>query len=244
MKRAIFAGVLMIAAAGLAGCSDSPPQEAKAGATTSNGWARPPEITGVRRGPATLIFSGIAEPGARVALSNDEGAAFAAAADEAGRFEIRMTEPREHLMLQPETRIGQDAASSPDRLLILADGPIAVLRVGGAARRLDPAPGLGAVDSDGRSALASGKVTGDAERVSVTAGGQTVQVVPDAHGRWSVVLGEGGAPQAVRVGDTAFDWPGPGASASGLQAERAGAGWRVAWRGPSGAPQWTWLPDA
>lgn len=244
MKRAIFAGALMIVASGLAACSDSPPQEAKAGATAAHGWARPPEITAVRRGPDTLIFSGTAEPGARVALSNDEGAAFAAAADEAGRFEIRMTAPREHLMLQPETRIGQDVAASPDRLLILADGPIAVLRVGGATRRLDPAPRLGAVDSDGRSALASGVAVGGAERVAVTAGGQTVQVVPDAQGRWSVVLGEGGAAGAVRVGDTAFDWPGPGASAAGLQAERAGAGWRVGWSGPSGGRQWTWLPDA
>ncbi len=244
MKRAIFAGSLMIVATGLAACSERPPQEDKAAATASHGWARPPEITAVRRGPATLIFSGTAEPGARVALSNDEGAAFAAAADEAGRFEIRMTAPREHLMLQPETRIGQDAAPSPDRLLILADGPIAVLRLGGATRRLDPAPGLGAVDSDGRSALASGVVVGDVERVAVTAGGQTIQVVPDADGRWSVVLGEGGASQVVRVGDAAFDWPGAGMSTSGVQAERAGAGWRVAWSGPSGGRQWTWLPDA
>lgn len=244
MKRAIFAGTLMIVASGLAACSDSPPQEAKAGATAAHGWARPPEITAVRRGPATLIFSGTAEPGARVALSNDEGAAFAAAADEAGRFEIRMTAPREHLMLQPETRIGQDAAPSPDRLLILANGPIAVLRVGGATRRLDRAPALGAVDSDGRSALASGMAAGGTERLAVTAGGQTIQVVPDADGRWSVVLGQGGASQVVRVGDRPFDWPGPGMSTEGVQAERAGAGWRVAWSGPSGGRQWTWLPDA
>jgi hypothetical protein len=244
MKRAIFPGALVIVVAALGACSDGPPRKVEPGSTQSHGWARPPEITAVRRGPATLIFSGTAEPGARVALSNDEGAAFAAAADAAGRFEIRMTAPREHLMLQPETRIGQDIAASPERLLILADGPIAVLRLGGATRRLDRAPSLGAVDSDGRSALASGVAADSAGRLSVTAGGQTVQVVPDARGRWSVVLSEGGAAGIVRVGDAAFDWPGPGISTSGIQAERAGAGWRVAWSGPSGGRQWTWLPDA
>lgn len=244
MKRAIFVGGLLIVATAAVGCSEAPRNDGKAeAAANANGWTRSPEITAVRRGPATLIFSGTAEPGARVALSNDAGAAFAAAADEAGQFEIRMTAPREHLVLRPETRVGQDAATSPDRLLILADGPIAVLRAGGPTRRLDAAPALGAVDSDGRTALASGRITDRTERVAVTAGGQTLQVAPDESGRWSVVLGGGGGGQTIRVGEAAFEWPGAGATADGLKAERAGNGWRVAWTGAAGGRQWTWLPD-
>lgn len=244
MKRAIFAGALMLAAATTSACSEGARDERKAEAAASTtGWTRPPVITAVRRGPATLIFSGTAEPGARVALSNDQGAAFAAAADEAGQFEIRMTTPHENLMLTPETRVGQDAATSPERLLILAGGPIAVMRVGGPSRRLDAAPALGAIDSDGRTALASGRMAGDGERVAVSSGAQTLQVTPDESGRWSVVLGSAAGGQTVRVGDRAFVWPGAGPAGDGLQAERAGNGWSVAWTGPGGGRQWVWLPD-
>ncbi|GAA0623512.1 hypothetical protein GCM10009422_19490 [Brevundimonas kwangchunensis] len=244
MKRAIFAGMLLGASAALAACSDAPRSADKVDpASQATGWTQPPEITGVRRGPATLIFSGMAEPGARVVLRNDEGAAFAAAADERGAFEIRMTAPRAHLVLRPETQVGQDAAVSPDRLLILADGPIAVLRAGGPTRRLGDSPALGAVDSDGRAALASGQAAEGVARVAVAAGSELLQVTPDATGHWSVVLAGAGAAQSIRVGSTTFAWPGPGAGTDSLTAERAGEGWRVAWNGPAGARQWTWLPD-
>ncbi len=246
MKRAIFAIGLAAAASFGAGCSAPPAREAQAAAAPATGWTRPPAILSVRRGPATLIFSGEAEPGARVVLRNDAGVAYAAAADDKGRFDIRMTAPQGALLLRPETQVGQDAAASPDRLLILEGGrgPIAVLRTGGSTRRLDPAPALGAVDSDGEGALASGRVAQAEATVSVDAGGDAVRVAADTAGRWSVVLGPIGAGGVIRVGEEAFVWPGPGVEKGGLQVERAGGGWRVGWSGPAGARQWTWMPDA
>jgi hypothetical protein len=247
MKRAIFAAVAATVAASLAGgCSAPPAREAQAETAPATGWTRPPAILSVRRGPATLIFSGEAEPGARVVLRNDAGVAYAAAADGEGRFEIRMTAPQGALLLRPETQVGQDAAASPDRLLILEGGrgPIAVLRTGGSTRRLDAAPALGAVDSDGEGALASGRTAEPGAAVSIDAGGEAARVTSDASGRWSVVLGPMGSAGAIRVGEAAFAWPGPGADKGGLQVERAGAGWRVGWSGPAGARQWTWMPDA
>lgn len=242
VKRGL--GLLALGAV-LAACSPEPARRAEADPQAPAGWARPPRIEAVQHAQASLIFSGSAEPGGRVVLRSDSGQAYAAAADARGRFDIRMTAPRGDLVLRPETQVGQDAAPSPDRLLILdgGRGPIAVLRAGGPTRRLDAAPLLGAVDSDGRLRLASGVHRG-AGPLEVTAGGETLRVAPDAQGRWSVVLGPVGGPDEIRVGQGAFAWPGEGALSDTLRVERAGAGWRVAWSGPAGARQSTWLPEA
>jgi hypothetical protein len=247
MKRDIFVSVAMLAPlAGLAGCSSPSASDARVDQTPASGWTRPPEILSVARGTGTLIFSGEAQPGARVVLRSDAGAAFAAAADEAGQFQIRMVAPAGAVLLRPETQVGQESARSPDHLLILEGGrgPIAILRPGGPTRRLDAAPALDAIDSDGRAALASGRVARGAGQVSVVAGQGAVAVSPDPRGRWSVVLGETGAGEQIRVAGQTFEWPGPGAAGAPLQAERVGAGWRVGWSGPAGARQWTWMPDA
>lgn len=246
MKRAICVAGAWIAFAGVSGCMPAPERATRDAAGNATGWTQPPRIESVRRAQASLIFSGRAEPGARVVLRNDQGAAYAAAAEADGRFEIRMAIPSGALLLRPETQIGQDAAASPDRLLIIdgGRGPIAVLRSGGPTRRLDVAPALGAIDSDDRSLLASGRGVAPGQRVSVTAAGDAVQVETGQGGRWSVLLGDPPADGVVRVGEMSFVWPGPGAAGQDLTVERAGEGWRVGWAGPGGARQWTWLPDA
>lgn len=249
MKRPICAVVAVIAVGlslGVVACMPEPERPARDAAGNTTGWTQPPQILSVQQADASLIFVGRAEPGARVVLRNDQGAAYAAAAGTDGRFEIRMAAPRGLLLLRPETQIGQDAARSPDRLLIIdgGRGPIAVLRPGGPTRRLDPAPVLGAVDSDARSVLASGRTAARGQRLEISAAGDTLDVISGEGGRWSVLLGPVGSGQTVRVGEQTFAWPGPGATGSDLQIDRAGAGWRVGWAGPGGAYQWTWLPDA
>ncbi|HEY0104226.1 MAG TPA: hypothetical protein VGB60_12255 [Brevundimonas sp.] len=244
MKRPIFGRTALAALiATLAACSPeaAPQPRADPDAGTSPGWTRPPEVLSVRRAAASLIFSGEAEPGGRVVLRSEGGPAYAAAADARGRFEIRMAAPMTHLLLRPETQVGQDAAPSPDRLLIVGggQGPIAVLRPGGPTRRLDAAPALGAVDSDGRMRLASGRADGP---VTVQAGGSSVSVTPDASGRWNVMLRPSDVADQIQVGGARFNWPGEGGGGRLLVA-RAGGGWRIAWTGPGGAPQSTWLPD-
>ncbi|WP_332678158.1 hypothetical protein [Brevundimonas sp.] len=246
MKRAMFgkAGLAALLAALTAACSPPTTPEAPAGVeSAAAGWSRPPEIQGVQRAASSLIFTGVAEPGARVVLRSDSGAAYAAAADGRGRFEIRMTAPAGDLWLRPETQMGQDSAPSPGRLLIVAGGrgPIAILRTGGPTRRLDRAPALGAVDSDGRMRLASGRAAASTPLV-VQAAGESIRVTPDAQGRWSLMLGSADGPDEIQVGASRFAWPGEAGSAA-ARVERAGQGWRVAWTGADGARQSTWLPD-
>ncbi|KQY75083.1 hypothetical protein [Brevundimonas sp. Root1423] len=248
MKRAMFgkAGLAAFLASLAAACAPPAPPEAPAGVeSAASGWSRPPEIQAVQRASSSLIFTGAAEPGARVVLRSDSGAAYAAAADERGRFEIRMTAPAGDLWLRPETQIGQDSAPSPDRLLIVAggQGPIAILRSGGPTRRLDRAPALGAVDSDSRMRLASGRAAGRAP-VLVQAAGEAVRVTPDAQGRWSLMLRSADGPGEIQAGGARFDWPGDASRGPAPRVERAGQGWRVAWTGADGARQSTWLPDA
>lgn len=245
MKRAIFAAAALTAIM-LSGCTPEPEQQTRDAAGNTTGWTQPPQILAVQQADASLIFSGQAEPGARVVLRNDQGAAFAAAADSEGRFEIRMATPRGPLLLRPETQVGQDAAISPDRLLIVdgGTGPIAILRSGGSTRRLDNAPALGAIDSDSQSLLASGRAPAQGQSVSVSVGGDQLQVLSGASGRWSVLLGPVAQGSVVRVGDEAFEWPGPGDSTADLHVERSGEGWRVGWNGVRGARQWSWLPTS
>lgn len=248
MKRAMFGRAGMAALLGALATACAPPatpQRVEAGNAAAAGWTRPPAIQSVQRAAGSLIFTGEAEPGARVVLRSDSGAAYAAAADGRGRFEIRMTAPAGDLWLRPETQVGQDAAPSPDRLLIVGGGrgPIAILRTGGPTRRLDQAPALGAVDSDGRMRLASGRAAGTAP-VLVQAAGESVRVTPDAEGRWSLMLRPSDAQDEIQAGGGRFAWPGEAGPGAAPRVERAGQGWRVAWTGAAGARQSTWLPDA
>jgi hypothetical protein len=249
MKRAMFGRTTTVLLACIASAACSPPAAPEADKAQSPaaaaGWTRPPMIRSVQRTTDGLIFSGEAEPGARVVLRSESGPAHAAAADADGRFEIRMTSPAGDLLLRPETQVGQDAAPSPDRLLIIAGGrgPVAILRAGGATRRLDAAPALGAVDSDGRMRLVSGEGAPGSAPIELQAGGETGQVTPDAAGRWSLILPPAAGPDAIRVGGRDFVWPGDGPDGAAFSVERAGAGWRVNWSGPAGGRQSTWLPD-
>jgi len=244
MKRAMLSMAAAVIAAGAAACTPAPPERAKERAEPVGDWVRPPVVESVERTGSALAVSGLAEPEARVVLRSDEGAAFAATADSRGRFEIGLPTPSEHLLLRPETQVGQDAAPSPDRLLILAgQGPIVMLRPGGPTRRLDDAQALGAIDSDGRMRLASGRVAPGTASVEVQSGGETVQVAPDPQGRWSVMLPPHEGPDQIRVAGRDFVWPGQAAPSQGVTVERTETGWRIGWTGPGNARQSTWLPN-
>lgn len=245
MKRAISSMAAAVLAVGAAACSPTAPEQAAGEAEATREWARPPVIERVARAGSGLSVSGVAAAETRVVLRGDDGAAFAATADSRGRFEIQAPAPAGHLLLRPETQVGQDAAPSPDRLLILAggQGPIVVLRPGGATRRLDAAPQLGAIDSDGRMRLASGRVAAGTAMVEVQSGGETIQVTPDAQGRWSVILPPRDGPDTIRVAGRDFLWPGEAPASQQLVVERLETGWRIRWTGPGAARQTTWLPD-
>lgn len=251
MKRAMFdraaiAGLICLAGAGCSPPAGQTPETPEAEAAAA-GWTRPPTIQSVRRVSTDLVFTGQSEPGSRVVLRSDSGPAHAASADAEGHFEIRMAAPAADLLLRPETQTGQDAVPSPERLLILAGprGPVAILRPGGATRRLDASPVLGAVDSDGRMRLVSGRSSPSGPAIELQAGDETGQVTPDAAGHWRLVLAPSAGPDDIRVGGQTFTWPGDGEGAgqAAFRAERAGAGWRVVWSGPAGERQTTWLPD-
>jgi hypothetical protein len=251
MKRAMLGkATAMLICVANAACTSPAPQAADKAEppATAGGWTRPPMIGAVQRVSGGLVFSGRAEPGVRVVLRSDSGPAHAAAADDQGRFEIRMTAPAGDLVLRPETQVGQDAAPAPERLLIVAGGrgPVAILRAGGATRRLDRAPALGAVDSDGRMRIVSGRSASAGVPIELQAAGESGRVTPEPSGRWSLVLMPSAGPDEIRVDGRTFVWPGEGARRAdeGTQVERAGNGWRVVWSGPAGGRQTTWLPDA
>lgn len=253
MKRAMFgraAIVVLLCGAGVACSPSAVPSEKPEAPVAVGGWTRPPTIRAVQRVPGGLMFTGQAEPGARIVLRSESGPAHATVADDQGRFGLRIAASTGDLLLRPETQRGQDAAPSPERLLIVAGGrgPVAILRSGGATQRLDRAPSLGAVDSDGRMRLVSGRSAPGGPPVRLEAAGEVGEVTPDAAGRWSLVLEPSRGPDAIRVGDRSFTWPGEGAGLGGedsvMRVERLEAGWRVFWRGPAGGRQTTWLPDA
>lgn len=245
MKRQIISGLMLGLGLGAAACSPgaAPKVEPEA---RQDAWIQPPAIQAVARGTGSLVFSGAAEPGVRVVLRAEDGQAYAAAADAQGRFDIRMVPPAGHLMLRPEAQQGEDAAPSPEVLLIVdgGRGPIALLRGGAPARRLDDGPALGAIDSDGRLAVASGRTEGQAPSVAM-GGAAEARAVGQGQGRWTSILGtppSGGA--TVRVGGETYAWPGDMGRSEGARVERAGEGWSIGWPGPAGGWQTTWLPDA
>lgn len=258
MKPAPWQAMMTAAAIsfGLGACTPAPQQtqDAPPSEDAARGWNRTPRIDQVRRDGGDLVFSGMAESGARVVLRNDADAdaAFAAMADGEGHFDIRMAAPGgEHagaLWLRPETQMGQMAAVSPDLLVITAggQGPIVLLRPGSATRRLDRAStrtlALGAVDSDGRIRRLSGRTIPGARELEIMVNDVPLTVLPDNQGRWSVVTTPDTALQMAAVEGQVFAWPGDGPSSTERSVERAGAGWRIHWP-LDGGFQTIWLPD-
>lgn len=245
MERRIVNLALMavLGVFGASGCSRDAGPAAADHATTPSGWVAPPRIRAVEATPSGLRFTGLAEPGARVVLRAADGAAaFAAAADDQGRFDLRMDPSPGDSLFIPEVQFGESSAPGRERLMILegGQGPIVVLPVGGGARRLDPAPALASVDSDGQALVLSGVAAPNAT-VQVTVRGASRQVGADASGRWSLMVPGGGAAD-IRVGTEDFAYPGAGA-ASGFGAQRSGFGWTATWSTPGGAGQSIWLPD-
>lgn len=211
----------------------------------NDGWTRPPSIRAATMDRGALVVSGVAEPNGRVVLRTETGVAYGTAADAEGRFQLRAPLPAQTVLLRPETQVGQEAVTSAAHLLVVAGGrgPIALLKSGSAARRLDGTPALGAIDTDGRVVLASGFAPAP---VTVEAGGQPRRVTPDSTGSWSMMTDLPLTGGSIRVGSVAWTWPGAGtleAQAGAARAERVGQGWRVVWSTDAGAPQSTWLPD-
>lgn len=235
---------LILPLALLAACSAEGPAPASTPGEPASGWATPPRVEAVTRTRGGLTVTGQASPGARVVLRGADGMAFAASADDTGRFDIRMSAPAGDLLLTPETQTGQDAAPAPEQLLIVAggQGPIAMLAPGAASRRLDRTGMLGAVDSDGRMLALSGRApAGEGVRITLD-GRPSAAPAADGDGRWSAIVGPSTGAARLGVGAESYDYPGPGEATA--RAMRAGAGWRLAWPVPAGGRQSTWLPDA
>lgn len=256
MERRITLSLYSVAAAAvlmsLGACSpagDRAPDRVDAPRPT--GWVAPPRIESVSHSRSGLIVQGVAEPGGRVVLRGQGADAFAAVADETGRFSLRMTSPVGDALFTPEIQVGEDATAGQERLLILQQGPVAVVAGGEATRRLDDAPALGAVDSDGHALLVSGWAAPNAS-VTVGVGGRTQQVGADSTGHWRVMI-NGAEAMTIRVGGRDFAYPGA-AQGGGFSVTPAGEGVLVTWppiaaystdaaqARPAEARQSSWLP--
>ncbi|WP_296166573.1 hypothetical protein [uncultured Brevundimonas sp.] len=258
MKRAMYrnatiaaaTGLMLAAGLGLGLAACTPAQDGGArkaqGGSSPSAWNQTPVIEAAQVDGREVRLSGSAQPGARIVLRSAAGAAYAAVAGDDGRFDLRMEAPAQDLWLKPETQVGQDAAASPDTLFVPAggQGPIAVLRAGGPTRRLDRAPALGAIDSDGQARRLAGRTAQGTQTLPVTVGEVSLQAFPDAAGHWNIVLGPEASGDQIVIGDEVFVWPGRGeAGGQTPRRERAAEGWRVVWA-EGGALQTAWLPDA
>jgi hypothetical protein len=232
---------MIVGVLALTGCRPAPESRSVVGSAT-DGWIGGPRVERVLRRGDLIVVSGTTEPLGRVVLTGGDGVVYAAGADEQGHFDVRVPTPARAELLAVKAQVGQIAYPAPYRLLIAADpsGPLALLAIGAPSRRLDAGPELDAIDSDGRSALVSGR---GAPESRIAIGVPEPATVPtDSAGRWTVAvnaLSDG----AIRVGSESFAPPPlvPGGEDS---LERAGKGWLLTWRGTGGGRQVTWFPDA
>jgi hypothetical protein len=241
MKRPFAIHLVFGIALIVTGCGA--PAEKQAGPrAATDGWMTGPQVDQVLRAAGDIRVSGTAAPFGRVVLTGSDGVAYAAGADEAGHFDIRLPAPRTDALLAVEAQVGQIAYPVPGRLLVSADprGPIALLGIGAPTRRLDGTGALDAVDADGRAGFLSGRATPNTD-VMIVRNGVSLTAASDPLGRWTLAIGSGlGAP--IQIGDRAFIPPAMVEVTSG-RLVRAGQGWRIGWVGPDGARQVTWLPD-
>lgn len=239
MKRPIARVLIVAALAGLAACREPPVPESRS-APEANDWIMPPRIDAVVANGRDLTVRGLSAPLGRVAVSDPGGQAYAVAADNEGRFEVRIPRPERDTLFVVEARAGQLSYPGPYRLLVAADprGPIGLLSIGAPSRRLSPGPSLDAVDSDGRAAFLSGRAA--AGSVVAVDAGQAMRVVAAPDGRWSVAVTAAAVSAEV---DGAVYTPPSGPAASEGRLDRASDGWRISWSGPDGARQTTWFPD-
>lgn len=239
MKRRI---IVMVALAAMASACSSPVQQEAAaeGGASAAAWVQPPHIDGVVRDAGGLIVRGGTAPRARVVLRGQDGSAIAASADAAGRFELRLPPVAGDMQFTPEVQVGQDAAVSPETLVVIQGGagPVVLIAAGEPTLRLDSRNPLDAVDTDGGAIIASGH-RGDAAP-DVTIGGETVRPV-QGRGTWRAMSSGGGA-TTIAVDGRSYAYPGAG-GATGFAVERIDAGWRLTWPVAPRGRQSTWLPD-
>ena len=248
-RRIVVAGVC--AALALAGCNAPVERSQHEEERQEGGWTASPHISAVERQGSGLLVRGEASPGARVVLRGDQDVAFAAGADQAGRFELPVGALPAAVLLTPEVRVGQFSTSGPERLLLVGgDAPggtvvAALLVEGGASRRLSVAPALDSVDGDGQGLVVAGRAGPDAAVAVSVDGGPPIAVTADAEGRWTTALPNVGDRVArITVGSAEFVYPGPAARGAAAGVERSGDGWRYTRMLSPSARQTSWFPDA
>lgn len=240
MKRRII--VLIALAAATAACSDAQPgAKGRAKAQPTSDWVQPPHVDAVLRDGAVLVVRGSAAPDARVVLRAGDGDAIAATADSNGRFELRLPALQGDVFLRPEVQVGEDAAASPETLVVVqaGAGPIALIASGRPTIRLDVQGILSAVDYDGRTLAASGRTGEGAPAVLID--GQKAQAAPMGTGGW-IAFSPDRSPRQIDVGGRNFTLPDLSAGAA-PSVERAGDGWRITTTVAPQGRQTTWLPD-
>ena len=240
MKRQII--VVMAVGLTIAACSDDRRRATSSDdAPKPSAWVQPPHIDGLRRDGGAILVRGAAGPGARVVLRGADGAAVAATADAAGRFELRLPPLDGDVLLRPEVQVGEDAAVSPETLVVIRGGagPVALVAAGQPTVRLDAHGVLDAVDFDGKTLAASGHAPNGPPTVSID--GAKARVSSVGGEQWRALSADSGT-QSVDVGGRVFTLPDMDGGAS-FSVERAGAGWKLTLPIAPQGRQTTWLPD-
>lgn len=230
MKRPFWP--CLFAAVSLTGCQPRA-DEASDVQAEAQGWLRAPVIETARPVSGGVRIAGTAQPGGRIILRAETGAASATSADRAGRFALIVPTPAVPTLFSLEIQQGQDAARTGARLLLVPGGPRAVIQPGAPTRRLDGDLILTAIDSDGHTALLSGSGAAPA----VTAAGAALDTSASSAG-W-VARTPADALADVRIAGRPTNWPGPAAE-PGIEA--LSNGWRLDFQEEGSGRLIVWLP--
>ena len=247
---------------GTAACREPAPAvrtDPAAAEAAQAGYAAPPRVERVQVSGGVMVVQGVAAPGARVRITDGQGA-YGGTADGQGAWRVETPTTSAVRLLTVAAESGQRTLEAEGRLLVLPGPSALLLRPGHGALPVGPAPSEGArivsidVASDGAAAVsglaapsspAVTRIDGVPPDPNIAVGSGAA----DASGRFSIILArplgpgehlvEVSTPGGVARANVAVAPLDPGPAP--FVAASDPAGWRVAWRAPGGGVQTTYV---
>lgn len=218
------------------------------------GYLTPPVILSASPGPAGVVLSGRAAPGARVRLATPAGEARVVPADREGGWSLTLPPAQAARIYGLSMTVRARQVQAQGYVLVSPSGQAAMLRAGAGAVRLDRPGGygIGAFDFDrGGGAVISGWAPARAVVLVRLDGGQAAEGRADEAGRFEIPLPPigGGVHRLQIYGDGFQDEARVQTAAAAplaggpLRSQLSGSGLRADWMTPGGGVQSTVLID-
>jgi hypothetical protein len=220
-------------------------------------YLAPPAPDTVRLDASGVVLSGSAPAGGKVRLAEPTGKAVFAPVDRQGRWTLPLGPSAEPRIYGLSATVDGRTSQAEGYVLVTPRGEAAILRAGGAAVRIDSAPGpsVRSVDFDAGGALQVACAAPPGATVILRVDGrQVAEGRADAEGRYAASLPAAGQPP-VRPGQHQLELAGDGFSdrvplmlspaaplaAGPLRSQLTPAGLRLDWMTPGGGVQSTLL---